>query len=116
MHNAPSINQDAARVEGFSASGQTRASPLSLVRDRIFDGASLAPFAGIAGAALLALVARCEINDAARNACFAVGADIGPWLADLATTAGLGNITFPALAAVLMIWFVVESAGLLFRR
>jgi hypothetical protein len=77
---------------------------------------ALAPFAGIAGAALLALVARCEINDAARNACFAFGADIGPWLADLATTAELGNITFPALAAVLMVWVVVESVAFLFRR
>jgi hypothetical protein len=77
---------------------------------------ALAPFAGIAGAALLALVAGCQINDAARNACFAFGVDLGPWLSNLAMTAGLGNITFPALAAVLMFWVVVESVGSLFRR
>ncbi|SFV28755.1 hypothetical protein [Hyphomicrobium facile] len=77
---------------------------------------ALAPFAGIAAAALLALVARCEINDAAKNACFAFGADLQPWLSSLSTTAVLGNITLPAVAAVLMFWAVVESAGLLFRR
>lgn len=77
---------------------------------------ALAPFAGITAAALLALVSRCEINDAARNACFAFGVDLQPWLSGLSTTAALGNITLPALAAVLMFWAVVESAGLLFRR
>ena len=77
---------------------------------------ALLPFAGIAGAALLALVAGCEINDAARNACQAFGADLGPALSSLSMTAGLGKITFPALAAALMIWGVVESAGVLFRR
>ncbi|CAA2138688.1 hypothetical protein [Hyphomicrobium sp. ghe19] len=77
---------------------------------------ALAPFAGIAGAALLALVAGCEINDAARNACFAFGVDLGPWLSSLSMTGALGNITLPALAAVLMFWAVVESACVLFRR
>jgi hypothetical protein len=77
---------------------------------------ALAPFAGIAVAALLALVARCEINDAARNTCFALGVDLGPWLSSLSTTAALGNITFPVLAAVLMFWAIVESACVLLRR
>ncbi|WP_156150790.1 hypothetical protein [Hyphomicrobium sp. 99] len=77
---------------------------------------ALVPFAGIIVAALGALVAGCEINDAARNACAAFGFDLGPLLSTLFLTAGLGKITFPVLAAVLMFWAVVESVALLFRR
>lgn len=77
---------------------------------------ALVPFAGIAGAALLALAAGCEINDAAKNACGAFGFDLGPWLSGLLMTAGLGKITFRALAAALMFWVIVETAVFLFRR
>lgn len=77
---------------------------------------AILPFAGIAAAALVALMAGCEINDAARTACEAFGLDLGPLLSSLLVTAELGQITFPVLVAALMFWAVVESAALLFRR
>jgi len=77
---------------------------------------ALVPFAGIAVAAFIALVAGCEINDAARDACAAFGFDLGPLLSSLIATAGLGKITFPVLGAALILWAVIESTALLFRR
>ncbi|RUP09107.1 hypothetical protein [Hyphomicrobium sp.] len=77
---------------------------------------ALVPFAGITVAALIALVAGCEINDAARSACAAFGFDLSPILSSLIATAGLGKITFPVLGAALILWAVIESTALLFRR
>ena len=77
---------------------------------------ALVPFAGIVVAALIALVAGCEINDAAMDACAAFGFDLGPLLSGLLATAGLGTITFPVLGAALILWAVIESTALFFRR
>ncbi|WP_409562799.1 hypothetical protein RLW55_18875 [Hyphomicrobium sp. B1] len=76
---------------------------------------ALAPFSGIAAAALLASTLGCEINDAAMEPCTAHGIDFGPLLTDLLLTASLGQIAFLILTAVLIVWAVVEVFALLAR-
>lgn len=76
---------------------------------------ALAPFSGIAAAALLASALGCEINDAAMEPCAAHGMDFGPLLTDLLLTASLGQVAFLLLTAVLIVWAVIEAFALLGR-
>ncbi len=77
---------------------------------------ALAPFAGIAVAALVAPLLGCEINDAAGNSCMLFGFDFGYLLSGLLLTAGFGEITMPILAMVLVFWGAVEGVSFAFRR
>lgn len=77
---------------------------------------ALAPFVGILGAALLAPLLGCEINDAAVEACVLFGFDFGHLLSGLLLTAGLGEITIPILTVVLMLWGAIEGVSFIFRR
>lgn len=77
---------------------------------------ALAPLVGILGAALLAPLLGCEINDAAVEACVLFGFDFGHLLSGLLLTVGLGEIIIPILAAVLMLWGAIEGVSFIFRR
>jgi hypothetical protein len=76
---------------------------------------ALAPFSGVAIAALLAPVFGCVINDAAREPCVAIGADFSPLLSALLLTASLGELVFSILLVVLTAWAVIEGVALLSR-
>ncbi len=76
---------------------------------------ALAPFSGIAVAALLAPALGCVINDAAREPCLAGGIDFEPLLSGLLLTASLGEIVFSILVAVLSAWALIEGLALLAR-
>lgn len=76
---------------------------------------ALAPFSGIAAAALLASALGCEINDAAMEPCVARGIDFNPLITDLLLTASLGQIAFLILTAVLIVWGLIEASALLAR-
>lgn len=76
---------------------------------------ALAPFSGIAAAALLAWALGCEINDAAMEPCVAHGIDFNPLITDLLLTASLGQIAFLILTAVLIVWGLIEAFALLAR-
>lgn len=77
---------------------------------------ALAPFAGILGAAVLALSLGCEINDAGGDPCVLFGLDFGHLLSGLLLTRALGEITMPILVAMLMFWGAVEVVSFIFRR
>ncbi len=76
---------------------------------------ALAPFLGIAVAALLAPALGCVINDAAREPGSASGIDFAPLLSGLLLTASLGEIMFSILVAVLSVWALVEGLALVSR-
>ena len=77
---------------------------------------ALALLVGILGAALLAPLLGCEINDTAVEACVLFGFDFGHLLSGLLLTVGLGEIIIPILAAVLMLWGAIEGVSFIFRR
>ncbi|MFT3730311.1 MAG: hypothetical protein QM780_02645 [Hyphomicrobium sp.] len=77
---------------------------------------ALAPFSGIAAAALLAAALGCTINDAAAEPCRMRGIDLGPVLSDLTVTAGLGEVVFVVLAVVLVTWMAAEGVAFVLRR
>lgn len=76
---------------------------------------ALAPFSGIAVAALLASAVGCEINDAAREPCHAYGMNFYPLLSDLLVTASLGEIAFSILAVLLAVWGAIEGIAVVSR-
>ncbi len=76
---------------------------------------ALAPFSGIAIAALLAPVLGCVINDAAREPCVAHGIDFGGVLSGLLLTASLGEIVFSILVVLLPVWVLIEVFVLMSR-
>lgn len=76
---------------------------------------ALAPFSGIAVAALLASAVGCEINDAAAEPCHAFGMNFYPLLSDLLMTANLGEIAFSILSVLLVVWGGTEGIALVSR-
>jgi hypothetical protein len=77
---------------------------------------ALAPLALIMLTALLALIFGCEVNEAAPQACYVLGFDMGAVLGGLLALGWLGLLTIPALLYLVPIWLAAEAVAWLVRR